>query len=193
MKKMITLVNLLVLATLVFTACGGQQSPTAVPMEMETSQAPAATSEVVSEPGAWLDMTLTDARSGTSFKLSDFSETVVILEMMDPGCFQCKYQVKEIVAALEAVGDKAIVVSIDVGRKGESAQVKWADENGAVWSLAQMTDEIAQALVADFGSQILASFSTPVIIIDPSGEPHVTDPGIKKSATLVDLVNQWSP
>ncbi len=182
MKKMITLVSLLVLATLVLSACGGGEIPA-------ITKAP----EVAFEPGAWLDMTLTDSRTGTSFKLSDFSGKVVILEMMDPGCYKCKDQVKEIVAALQVVGDKAIVVSIDVGRKGESAQVKWADQNGAIWSLAQMTDDIGQALVAEFGSQILVSASTPIIIIDPSGTPHVTDPGIKKSATLVDLVNQWAP
>ena len=94
---------------------------------------------------------------------------------------------------LEVVGDKAVAVSVDVGRKGETALVKWADQNGATWPVALMPTDFGQALVAEFGSQIVTPSGTPIIIIDQSGTPHVTEPGIKKSTTLVDLLNQWTP
>ncbi len=180
------LVVMLISLTLVLTACGGQQ-------ENHEDMATVETSEVVYEPGAWMDMTLTDARTQAEFKLSDFSDKVIILEMMDPGCYICKDQLKEVKAALEILGDKAIAVSVDVGFKGDAAVAKWADQNGGTWLVSSMTRVFGQALVSDFGSLITVPSSTPVVIIYPSGEKHATEPGIKTSATLVELVNQWTP
>ena len=172
--------------SLLLSACGGQQE------NHEDMATPAETSEVVYESGAWMGMTLTDARTRAAFKLSDYNGKTVILEMMDPGCPVCSVQVKEVVAALDTLGNIAVAVSVDVGYKGVEAQVYWGDKYGAPWSLAQMTREFGQALMSDFGGKIIYPGDTPVIIIDPSGTAHVTDSGIKKAATLVDLVNQWT-
>lgn len=172
--------------SLLLSACGGQQENH---VDMAT---PAETPEVVYESGAWMNMALTESRTGNIFKLADYSGQTIILEMMDPGCPICKDQLAEIQAALEIVGDNALAVSVDVGYKGIEAQVYWGDKYGATWSLAQMTREFSQALMSDFGGKIIYPGDTPVIIIDPSGTAHVTDPGIKKSATLVELVNQWA-
>ena len=176
---------LLVSLTLLLAAYGGEQhaAHTAVPVE---------SSEAVYEPGAWREMTLTDARTKTEFKLSDFSGRVVILEMMDPGCPICKDQLKEIASALEVVGDDAVAVSVDIGYKGEGALVKWAETNNATWFVAFISRDFSQALVSEFGGEVVYPGNTPVIIIDPSGGAHVTDPGIKKATTLVELVSQWA-
>lgn len=185
---------------LLLAACGAGTTiaPTASPEAMPSEEhvhtdEPATILPATGEPVAWLDVTLTDARTGATFKLSDYGEQTVILEMMDPLCYLCRDQLKEVATALEVVGDKAAAVSVDVGRKGETALVKWADQNGATWPVALMPTDFGQALVAEFGPQIVAPSGTPIIIIDQSGTPHVTEPGIKKSATLVDLVNQWTP
>jgi len=185
---------------LLLAACGTSApialtaSPEAMPSEEHVhTAAPATSPPFTGEPLTWLDMALTDARTGATFKLSDYGEQTVILEMMDPLCYLCRDQLKEVAAALEVVGDKAAAVSVDVGRKGETALVKWADQNGATWPVALMPTDFGQALVAEFGPKIISPSSTPIIIIDQSGTPHVTEPGIKKSATLVDLVNQWTP
>jgi hypothetical protein len=172
--------------TLLLSACGGQQE------NHEDMAMPAATSEVAYEPGAWMNMTLMESRTGNTFKVSDYSGKAVILEMMDPGCPVCSVQVKEIVATLEGVGDNVVVVSVDVGYKGTEAQIYWADKYGATWTLAQITNEFGQSLMADFGGKIIYPGDTPVILIDPTGTAHVTEPGIKKSATLIELVGQWT-
>lgn len=175
---------ILVSLTLLLSACGADQAHTDAPVAIEPA-------EVVFEPGAWMNIALTDARTGEQFKLSDYGGKVVILEMMDPGCPACGGQVKEVVAALDTLDDKAITVSVDVIGKGEKAQMAWADKFGATWAIAQMPKEFGQSLVKDFGSKIVYPGDTPIIVIDPSGEAHVTEPGIKEAATLVDLVNQW--
>lgn len=169
--------------SLLLSACGGQQH--------EDMTAPVETSEVVYEPGAWREMTLTDARTKTEFKLTDYSGKVVILEMMDPGCPICKDQLKEISAALAELGDKAVAVSVDIGYKGEGALVKWAETNNATWYVAFISKEFSAALVSEFGGEVVYPGNTPIIIIDPTGTAHVTEKGIKKSTTLIELVNQW--
>ena len=171
---------------LILSACGGQQE------NHEDMAVPVESSEAVYEPGAWREMMLTDARTKTEFKLSDYSGRVVILEMMDPGCPICKDQLKEIAGALEVVGNDVVAVSVDIGYKGEEALVKWAETNNATWSVAFISRDFSQALVSEFGGEVVYPGNTPVIIIDPSGGAHVTDPGIKKAATLVELVSQWA-
>ncbi len=172
--------------SLLLSACGGQQD------NHDDGPVPVVNSDVVYEPGAWREMTLTDARTKTEFKLTDYSGKVVILEMMDPGCSICKEQLKEIAGALEVVGDKAVAVSVDIGYKGEGALVKWAETNNATWYVAFISKEFSEALLSEFGGEVVYPGNTPVIIIDPSGAAHVTDKGIKKAATLVELVNQWA-
>ena len=186
MRKNSFLVSIVLSLSLLLSACGaGQEQHEDAVVSIETS-------EVVYEPGAWMNMSLTDARTGAQFKLSDYSGKVVILEMMDPGCPVCSVQVKEVVADLDTVGDKAVAVSVDVMGKGEKAQVYWADKYGAAWAVSQMPNEFGQALIAEYCVKIIYPGDTPIILIDPSGAAHVTDKGIKKSATLVDLVNQWT-
>lgn len=185
MRTFRLLLVVLMSLSLLLSACGGQQA------NHEDMATPAASSEVVYETGAWLDMLLTESRTGNMFRLADYSGKVVILEMMDPGCPVCKNQLAEIKASLEVLGDKALAVSVDVGYKGIKAQVNWGDKYGAIWSLAQMTREFGQALMSDYGGKIIYPGDTPVIIIDPSGTAHVTDPGIKTAETLVELAKQW--
>jgi peroxiredoxin len=186
MQKLRFLLVVTMSLSLLVSACGSQQET------HEDMPTPLGTSAGADQPGAWMDMTLTESRTGDNFKLSDFSGKVVILEMMDPGCSICKDQLKEISAALNVVGDKAVAVSVDVGSKGAEAQVKWADAYGATWPLAQVTKEFGQAVVSEFGGYVLHASATPVIMIDPAGTAHPTDPGIKKSAVLIELLNQWT-
>jgi hypothetical protein len=169
--------------TLLLSACGGHHQHTEVVAEP---------SKVVYEPGAWMDMTLTDARTQAEFRLSDYKGQVVILEMMDPGCNLCLTQIKEVAKALETLDDTVVTISVDVGYKGESALVSWADRNGATWTVTLMPKEFSNAIWAEYGGQATYPSNTPIIIIDKAGAPHLTESGIKSAETLVELVNQWN-
>ena len=145
------------------------------------------------EPLAWLEMPLADVRTGDSFKLSGFEGRVVLLEIMSPGCAPCVTQIKEIAAALEELGDKAVVVSVDYSAYSKATSLAaYADTLEAGWNFAVTTKEFRAALVSDYGSGVVAVSATPMIIIEPSGTAHFTEPGIKKSSTLVALVNEYS-
>lgn len=185
MKETRSLFAALMCLSFLLSACASQHG------NHEDMAIPVATSEVDFEPGAWREMTLTDARTKDEFRLSDYSGQVVILEMMDPGCPVCKEQLREIAGALEVVGAYASAVSVDIGYQGETALVNWAETNNATWPVAFISREFSQALVSEFGSAVVYPGNTPVIVIDPSGMAHVTEPGIKTAATLVQFVDQW--
>jgi hypothetical protein len=186
MRKIRFLFVMLTSLTVLLSACGSQQE------NHEDMTVPVETSEVVYEPGAWMDMTLTDARTQAEFKLSDYKGQVVILEMMDPGCNFCLTQIKEVAKALETLDDTVVTISVDVGYKGEAALVSWADRNGATWTVTLMPKEFSNAIWAEYGGQATYPSNTPIIIIDRAGVPHLTEPGIKSAETLVELVSEWT-
>jgi hypothetical protein len=155
---------------------------------------PLTTPDAAVESLAWQEMPLTDVRTGDSFKLSDFAGQVVFLEIMARGCPPCVTQIKEVGAALEQVGDKAIAVSVDYSTFSPPATLAtYADTLEAGWSFAVTTNEFKSALVSEFGPGVIAVSATPMIIVEPSGATHFTEPGIKKSSTLVELAAQYNP
>jgi thiol-disulfide isomerase/thioredoxin len=161
--------------------------PTAEPAQSTPTQA-----VVVSGP-AWLDIPLSDVRTGATFKLSDYAGKVVILEPMAVWCPKCLAQQHQISAALNELGDKAIAVSVDIDTSEDAALLaSHANTHGLSWPFAIAPNDLRQALVNEYGPAILSAPSTPIIIIDPSGIPHLTDYGIKDAASLTSLVNQWS-
>jgi hypothetical protein len=158
------------------------------------TEEPPPTPEITLQPLAWKEMPLTDVRTGDSFKLSDFAGQVVFLEIIARGCPPCVTQIKEVGAALEQVGDKAIAVSVDYSTFSPPATLAaYADTLEAGWSFAVTTNEFKSALVSEFGPGVIAVSATPMIIVEPSGATHFTEPGIKKSSTLVELAAKYNP
>jgi hypothetical protein len=155
---------------------------------------PLTTPETAGQPLAWQDLPLADVRTGDSFKLSDFAGRVVLLEIIAPGCAPCATQIKEVGAALEALSDDIVAISVDYSAYSKPANVAaYADTLEAGWSFAVTTKEFRAALVSEFGPGVVVVSATPIIVIKPSGATHFTEPGIKTSSTLVTLVNEYSP
>jgi hypothetical protein len=191
----------LILFAIVVAACSpATPAETVADQPIQATEAHAHTAEPLTTPEtagqslAWQEMPLADVRTGNSFKLSDFAGQVVFLEIIARGCPPCVTQIKEVGAALEQVGDKAIAVSVDYSTFSPPATLAtYADTLEAGWSFAVTTNEFKSALVSEFGPEVVAVSATPIIVIEPSGATHFTDPGIKKSSTLVELVNEYNP
>lgn len=173
----------------ILTACRAEATSGPTPLSPVT--APVA-SPPASAP-AWLDIPLEDVRTGATFKLSDYAGQVVVLEVMAVWCPLCLDQQNQIRLALKQVGEKAVAVSVDVDPGEDAATLAaHANANGLSWSFAVAPPELSQALVSDYGPGILSPPSTPVILIDPAGIARKTPGGIKKTQTLIDLVNAAS-
>ncbi len=121
MKKLVLAVFLLILACA--TPLPDEQ-PDAFPTESRQSEA-----------RHWLDVDLADLNSGRTFRLSEFSGTIVLLEQDE--CPPCVTQKQE----LENVGITPITITLGSER----------EEGSSPGYHAQATEEFASLLVQEFG------------------------------------------
>ncbi len=193
----------LVLA-LLLTACsaGTTPQPPAPLVEAEPVEGPSdaidgpAEAEAAEPAGRpdWQQVQLTDVRTGETFTLADFQDRVVIVEAMAVWCPLCDQQQFQIKSALGELGDDVVAVSLDID-PGETADilVRHANDLDLPWHFVIAGPELASMLQREFGPQILAPPSTPVLIIGPGGETTLTPFGIKGWDELVNYARPLIP
>lgn len=141
------------------------------------------------ETAEWMEIELTDVRTGETFKLSDFNGTPVLLETFAVWCSTCKRQQDQIDALHEKVGDDVISVSIDIdpseNKQNVQDHVERYDFN---WRFAIDTDDFAKMLVADFGVNVVNAPSAPIILIDAAGQPELLRFGVKNASELEETI-----
>ncbi len=177
MRRLVALATLLLS---VVAACGGGAGSPAAPPG----------------PGKALDprllaTPLRDSRTGGSFTLGDFPGKVVLVEGMAVWCPVCTEQQRNLRDALPALGDGAVVVSLDVDTNENDAIVKrYVEQQGWSWRFAVAPRELAQSLATAFGTALLSPPSTPLLVIDPKGEGHFST-GLKGPAEIARLVERY--
>jgi len=121
---------------------------------------------------SWLDIELTDAETGEAFTLASLAGRVVAVEPMAIWCSNCKAQqdrVKSVYQDISGAGVTYISLGVDPGEDAE-ALARYADQRGYGWTFSQAPKSFSRALRDLFGSQVLSPPSTPLIVLDPSGE-----------------------
>ena len=198
--------GLLIAAPFVAVACTGAVADTSVDAVAEATDAPAvatvapadepAAVEAAGEPGAdtatWLDIELTDAATGETFTLASLAGEVVAVEPMAIWCSNCKAQqdnVKQAYDDIEAAGVRYISLGIDPGENPE-ALARYADRRGYPWTFVQSPNELSRALSDLFGPQILSAPSTPLIVLDESGEVVFSDFGFHGPDKLIGIFEE---
>ena len=154
------------------------------------SEAPIETTVPVAAADIWRDIELTDVATGETFTLASLEGEHVAIEPMAIWCTQCKIQadnVKAVHPQLVAAGVRYVSLGVEPNEDPASL-ANYAERRGYDWTFAQSPLEMSRALNDIFGPQILAVPSTPLIILDPSGEIVFQDFGIHSPENLVDLV-----
>jgi len=142
---------------------------------------------------AWATATLTDARSGEPFRLTDFEGSVVVVEPMAAWCVSCLAQQREAQVALERIGDAIPVVYVSLGvDSGEKAAdlAAYADREGFSWRFAVAGPDVARALADAFGPIFLSPPSTPLIVVDRAGTVVYADVGRHRASELEELIRR---
>jgi cytochrome oxidase Cu insertion factor (SCO1/SenC/PrrC family) len=203
-RPSIRALTLLVAAPFVAVACTTTASggPTEAPSTAAAATQPAAETVTATDPtadpqpprAAWLDIELTDAASGETFTLASLAGEVVAIEPMAIWCSSCKVQqdnVKAAYADLEPTGVRYISLGVDPNERPE-ALAQYAERRGYGWTFAQSPVELSRALRDEFGAQILAPPSTPLIVLDPAGEVVFQDFGFHGPERLVEIIAEAS-
>jgi hypothetical protein len=153
-----------------------------------TAQAVAATD--AAGAAGWLDIELADARSGETFTLASLAGGVVAIEPMAIWCTNCKAQqdrVKEVYDDIEASGATYISLGVDPGETAPDL-ARYADRRGYEWTFVQSSTKLSRALRDVLGAQVLSPPSTPLIVLDPTGEVVVLEFGSHDPPSLLAIL-----
>jgi thiol-disulfide isomerase/thioredoxin len=195
MRPWNALTALLVLAALLAAGCvAGPETPVNEGAPPATDSTPPADGTPPTTPTVtdWRDVSLKDVNTGQGFKISDFKGKVVILETMAVWCPLCAQQQAEIQNAEATLGPGVVSVSLDIDpNEDEAFLLAYVQRKGYGWRFAVAPPEVSRQLRDEFGASVLSPPSTPVIIIDKDGEPHLLRYGIKPADELVTEARKY--
>ncbi|MDQ3694395.1 MAG: TlpA family protein disulfide reductase [Chloroflexota bacterium] len=134
----------------------------------------AAQAPVAEDAPPWLTIELTDACSGETFALSDFTGKTVYVEAMATWCPPCRDQlarVHEATAQLpEAEREEIVIVvlssEVDLPRE---ALAEYAASNDFPFIFAVMPVAMLQTMAEDLGQEIAVPPAMPHLIVAPDG------------------------
>ena len=190
------------------TGAGGGASPTAsygpAPTAAATSTAspPGATapgspdaSTPASPPAVtldqpWASAPLADVTTREPFLIADHAGKVVIIETMAIWCSTCLVQQRDVQAALARLpADRVVYIVLDVDpNERADSLAAYQSKHGFAGRYAIAGSDVARALAAEFGDQVLNPPSTPMILVGTDGRVTLTDFGRKSPDEIVALV-----
>ncbi|MAU01737.1 MAG: hypothetical protein CL608_31750 [Anaerolineaceae bacterium] len=121
---------------------------------------------------AWMNIPVTDVRTGETFTLADFAGKTVFVEPMATWCTNCRRQLGNVAEAKAQLGDSEDVVFVSLSVEtniGNGDLANYTEETGFDWAFAVATPEMLVSLVETFGQSITNPPSTPHFIIRPDG------------------------
>lgn len=143
------------------------------------------------EAAPWMNVELTDVRTGDTFKVADFIGTPILLETFAVWCSTCKRQQDEIDKLHDKLGDDVVSITIDTDPNEDSAKVKeHTDRHGFDWRFAVDVDDFSRMLIDEFGINVVNAPSAPVILIDEEGHAELLRFGVKNADELEKTIEE---
>jgi len=143
---------------------------------------------------AWFGAELTNVQTGEKFMISDLKGKVVIVENIAMWCTQCKKQQEEVKSLLESLGmnENLVMIGLDIDKNEVAADLKtYATKNGYKWIFSISPEAVSNEFAVLYGEQFLNPTTTPILVIDPKGEVHITPFGIKTSDDLKNMIEPF--
>lgn len=196
-------------ALIVFLSGCVQQAPTEESSVPTTAEAPAvvktpapqtdeAKSPEMEAPMAemksarpWMDIVLTDAKSGEKFTIGQFKGKPILLESFAVWCPTCLEQQRKINELREREGEAIVHVSLDTDPNEDVNKVRGHVERyGFEWYFAVSPIELTNALIGDYGLGIVNAPAAPVLLICEDQNTRFLQRGVKPPETLLQEVNK---
>ena len=138
-----------------------------------------------------LNIELKDIRTQETFKISDFSNKPVLLESFAVWCPTCTRQQQEIKKLHDEIGDEVISISLDTDPfEDESIILQHLNSNGFNWYYAISPVELTQALIDEFGVDIVNAPQAPVVLICDGEKARQLGSGIKSVDKLKEEIEK---
>ena len=157
--------------------------------EVPKTEDPPKTENPEPTSNGWRDVEIKDVKTGEFFKISDFSNQVVVLESFAVWCPTCKKQQDEVKELIEE-GDTSIHISINTDPNEDESQVlSHLERHSYDWYFAVFPAEATQSLVDEFGIQVVNAPSAPMVLICPQGQGRLLDRGVKSTTELKEEID----
>lgn len=173
----------LITSVLIFTGC------TSTSPEPGPEPAPVPDAETTATP-AWMETELTDVATGKTFRISDFEGTPVLLESFAVWCPTCLRQQREVAIVKEEEGESIVHVSLDTDPNEDEAKVQEHIERyGFDWYFAVAPPEMSQALIDEFGLEVVSAPQAPMVLICEDLSTRLLRRGVKSASDLIAEVD----
>jgi hypothetical protein len=162
-------------------------SPGGAPTSTASALTSAAPAIVLDRP--WATAQLVDVSTGGPFRIADHAGKVIVIETMAIWCTNCRRQQGDVQAALRRLPSGSVVYVVLDTEPSENGQslAAYRERNGFEGRYAIAGAQVARALAAEFGDQVLNPPSTPMILVGVDGRVTLTDFGHKSPDEIVAL------
>jgi thiol-disulfide isomerase/thioredoxin len=133
---------------------------------------------------AWLEIELEDVVTGEPFRASDFRGRPVFVQSFAVWCPTCGAQLREMKEVLERTD--AVLVALDTDPNEDADSVRQhVERNGFSGSFAIAPANMTALLLDEFGPEIVAVPTAPVILISADQtSARLLDRGLKRAEEL---------
>lgn len=139
------------------------------------------------ESPAWMNLPLTDVRTGESMMLSDLKGKTVFVETMATWCPNCRTQLGNVKTAKAQINDPNVVfiaISVETDLAAEQL-AQYANNNSFDWFFAVSSPELLTALADAFGPTIATPPATPHFVLKADGTVGTLSTGIESSDQIL--------
>jgi cytochrome oxidase Cu insertion factor (SCO1/SenC/PrrC family) len=144
---------------------------------------------------SWFNVEMVDVTTGKSFKISDFSGKVVLVDTMATWCPTCQGEMSEVGRLPGLVGASAsdlVTISLDVDPNEDATILKkYAVANGFSWRIAVAPIEVGRFLETNYDQQYLNPPLQPMLFIDRTGGVYGLPFGIKSAESIQKTLAQY--
>jgi thiol-disulfide isomerase/thioredoxin len=147
----------------------GDPFPSSLPSAAPTATEHPAAAALADKP--WATAALTDVSTGETFTIADLAGKPVFIETMAIWCTNCRQQQARFTEAfgqmLPGIAEY-VVLTVDPSETAEDL-ARYRDARGFTGRYAVAGRELAKALEAEFGANVLNPPSVPVVFVGPDG------------------------
>jgi len=188
---------MLVSAALLTALSRNNAAPAVTTLAPTAAVIDSAGASIASNRPGWQSIPFVNVRTNQSMTLADFAGKTIVVEVFSVWCSNCTEQQKQSAQALTKLGQAApvyISLDMDIAHPHDTAQTvaDYVAREQFPWVFAISNQQFTDALIDQFGFNILNAPITPIFVISPTGTVSQLYIGNHNADDLITLIQAES-